>query len=316
MTWRVRPATDDDAEFAAIAALVSAVTPESPTSVEEMRWQDATYPGARFVAERDDRIVGAASTGRIYVYPPEFERYWCGLHVLPEHRRMGIGAALLGEVSTVARAAGKVGLQTSVSEVQADGLAFLGHRDFVEIERSKSVRLDLAGLDRPAVVPPAGIAITTLAARPDLVAGVHEVAQLAFGDIPAADEPMTAGTFEEFRTRDVDRPGIPAEAFFVGLDEATGEVAGYASLMYLPGRRDVAWHDMTAVRPAQRGRGIAVVLKLATIRWAIDAGLTALETGNDVENAPMRAVNAKLGYRPLPDEIELRGPLADAAVDR
>ncbi len=66
---------------------------------------------------------------------------------------------------------------------------------------------------------------------------------------------------------------------------------------------------MTAVRRAWRGRGIAVALKRATIAWAIEHGLTALETGNDQENVAMRAVNGGLGYAPLPDEITMRGPL-------
>ena len=47
---------------------------------------------------------------------------------------------------------------------------------------------------------------------------------------------------------------------------------------------------------------------MATIAWAIDHGLEALETGNDEGNAGMR-VNARLGYQPLPDEIFVRGPL-------
>ena len=69
---------------------------------------------------------------------------------------------------------------------------------------------------------------------------------------------------------------------------------------------------MTAVRPAWRRRGIATAIKRATIAWAIDHGLEALETGNDETNAPMRAVNARLGYRPLPDVVGYRGPLAPA----
>ena len=171
-----------------------------------------------------------------------------------------------------------------------------------------------AGMPKPAIDQPAGVEITTLAARPDLVTGVHAVAELAFPDIPHADEPMQAGSLEEFRKRDVDRPGMPPDAFYVALDTATGEVIGYASLMRIPGRPDAAWHDMTAVAPAHRGRGIATALKRATIAWAIDAGMRVLETGNDVENAPMRAVNAALGYRPIPDEVGLRGPLADEAT--
>jgi GNAT superfamily N-acetyltransferase len=84
--------------------------------------------------------------------------------------------------------------------------------------------------------------------------------------------------------------------------------------LFVPGRTDMAWHDMTAVLPAYRGRGIAKALKRATIAWAIDNGLVVLETGNDVENAPMRAVNLGLGYEPIPDEVGFRGPLADESA--
>ena len=58
---------------------------------------------------------------------------------------------------------------------------------------------------------------------------------------------------------------------------------GYSSLMLTPGSHDPAWYDMTAVRRAWRGRGVAVALKQATIGWAIGRGLDALDTGNDVE---------------------------------
>jgi RimJ/RimL family protein N-acetyltransferase len=71
---------------------------------------------------------------------------------------------------------------------------------------------------------------------------------------------------------------------------------------------------MTAVDRAWRGRGLATTMKLATIAWAIEHGLTALETGNDEANAPMRAVNARLGYQPLPDEVVMRGPLIGAMM--
>ena len=151
--------------------------------------------------------------------------------------------------------------------------------------------------------------LTTLAAHPDLVPGVHRVALEAFADIPGGDEPMAVGDLAEFRARDVDRDSIPAEAFFVAVDAATGDVVGYSSLMLTPGSTTTAWYDMTAVLRAWRGRGLALALKRATIGWAIGRGLTALDTGNDVDNAPMRAVNARLGFRPLPDLLTLRGPL-------
>jgi mycothiol synthase len=217
-------------------------------------------------------------------------------------------------VSDHARAAGKTGLQCRAWEHRPEGIAFLVNRGFRELERARMVSLDLAGLPLPVIAPPPGIGLTTLADRPDLVAGVHAVALEAFDDIPGGDTPMAAGDLAEFRARDVDRPGIPADAFMIAVDQASDEAVGYASLMFRPGSTTVAWHDMTAVRRTWRGRGIATALKLATIDWAIRNGLSALETGNDEDNAGMRAVNARLGYRPLPDELTMRGPLLTPAA--
>ena len=128
---------------------------------------------------------------------------------------------------------------------------------------------------------------------------------------------MAVGDLAEFRARDVDRPSIPLDAFFVAIDAANGRVVGYASLLLAPhGPRHWAWHDMTAVIREWRGRGVAGALKRATIRWAIARGLDELRTGNDVDNAPMRAVNARLGYEPMPDLLTMRGPVFDGMMDR
>lgn len=303
-------AVTDDADLERLAAIVNATSPDDPTSLDEIHWTNATYPGAtRYLAEIDGRAVGAATVGRIYMYPPEHPGFWGSLAVLPEARRRGVGERLLRAMSEAARSAGKTELYVRCASDRPEGIDFLAHRGFTELERSKTVRLDLAGVTAPTVVPPLGIDITTLAARPDLVAGVHAVALETFEDVPGGDEPMVAGDLAEFRARDVDRTSIPKDAFFVAVDPATGRAVGYASLLMVPGSTTTAWHDMTAVLRAYRGRGIARVLKEATIAWALDNGLTALETGNDEANAPMRAVNAGLGYRPLPDEVTMRGPL-------
>ena len=91
-----------------------------------------------------------------------------------------------------------------------------------------------AGFRSPPSSQPPGVEITSLAVPPDLLTGVHAVAELAFPDIPHTDEQMQAGSLEEFRKRDVDRPGMPRDAFYVALDGATGEVIGYASLFACP----------------------------------------------------------------------------------
>lgn len=67
---------------------------------------------------------------------------------------------------------------------------------------------------------------------------------------------------------------------------------------------------LTAVKAPFRGRGIATALKLAQIDRARAAGVQQLFTTNDEENVGMREVNKRLGYKPLPAEIVVSGPLA------
>ena len=117
-----------------------------------MRWADAPIPGgARFLAELDGRVVGAASVGRIYVYPPEYPDFWASIVVGPAAPARGVGEALLVAVSRpCAAAAGKTGLAGARHRAdRPEGIAFLEHRGLRELERGRMVRLDLAGLAAP-----------------------------------------------------------------------------------------------------------------------------------------------------------------------
>jgi GNAT superfamily N-acetyltransferase len=303
---------------AAYCALRAAVDPDGAETPAAMAWEDATYPGQvwRFLALRGGKPTGAATTGRMHVFGPEHPRFYLGIWVPRAARRRGVGSALYRASSERARAAGKTGFQCWASEGHPDGVSFLRARGFTEVDRGKGVALGLRALRRsPAALMPAapnGFDIVTLLDRPDLVAGVHRCAVEAFPSIPSST-PMEPGTLEEFEAREIRRETVPLDAFFVAVEAATGEVAGYASLIYVPGSTTVAHHDMTAVRPAFRGRGLATALKRCTIAWAIRGGLDELRAHNDEANAAMRSVNARLGYRPLPDEIGFVGPLAPEA---
>jgi mycothiol synthase len=318
MSVEVRAFAPDDAgAVAAYCAIRTAVDPDDGETPEGIAWEEATYPGQvwRFLATVDGETVGAATTGRLHVYPADHPRFYLGIWALDRAPRAEVQAALYRAASDRARAAGKTGFRCWVSEIQTEFVGLLRSIGFVEQDRSKAVALDLRGLrGRPdagvaRAEPPAGFEIVTLAERPELVAGVHACAVEAFPSIPSA-APMDPGTLEEFKARDVYRERVPIDGFFVALDTASGEVAGYANLIFAPGSTTIAHHDMTAVRPAFRGRGLALALKRATIAWAVRSGLEELRANNDEENAPMRGINARLGYRPLPDEVGLEGPLA------
>ena len=103
---------------------------------------------------------------------------------------------------------------------------------------------------------------------------------------------------------DSDRP----EATFIALVD--GEVAGYAKLSLSSSDAKVAHHDMTGVRRAFRGRGIAGALKRAEIAWAKQAGYESLETTNEVRNEPIRRLNERHGYTVQPGVVVLHDSLA------
>lgn len=309
----LRPATSDE-DLGHFVRILTAVDPENPITVAEIRWQEEHFPGGRrFLAWQDSRALGGGGAGRAYSWPADVPFLWGNIAVLPAERRRGVGSAIYAAISEVARDAGKELLTGRTTADRPESIEFLEHRGFREHERMKVVRLALEAANLPSIDPPDGIEITSLEARPDLVPGVYAVAVEALPDIPG-DGPHAPESLDEFRVRDVERDAVPAGGFAVAVDRRTGRVVGYANLLVSTGTSRIGWHNMTAVARASRGRGLARALKAATIQWAAANGLEALDTANDIDNEPMRAVNRRLGYAPRPDEIYFRGPLAPAAV--
>ena len=100
-----------------------------------------------------------------------------------------------------------------------------------------------------------------------------------------------------------DRP----EAVFVALEGDA--VLGYAKLAFADETTERAFHDLTGVKRAHRGRGIAAVLKAAQIAWAKEQGFSSLQTSNEVRNAPIRHLNQKHGYVLEPGVVIVRRAL-------
>ena len=83
--------------------------------------------------------IGTATAGRIWMYGPEYPRWWLGIWVLPDRRRRGQGSALYQTASDAAREAGKTGFETELSAVHEDGLRFLAGRGFATRSEDRRV---------------------------------------------------------------------------------------------------------------------------------------------------------------------------------
>jgi GNAT superfamily N-acetyltransferase len=105
--------------------------------------------------------------------------------------------------------------------------------------------------------------------------------------------------------------GDGPEATFVAL--AGDEVVGYAKFSLTDAQPKTAYHELSAVKRAWRGRGVARALKARQIGWAKESGFAELRTRNEERNEPIRRLNALFGYRPALGRIYLRGPLSGSA---
>jgi GNAT superfamily N-acetyltransferase len=221
-------------------------------------------------------------------------------------RGNGVGSALLEALAGWARGLGYAELMGPIKETDDLSLAWAARRGFAEVGRNSRLVLDLTAIDAPAVSAPDGIEIVTWAERPELAAGMYEVAREAYPDVPGEEDAELA-SFEEWLSMDMQGAGDRPEATFVAL--AGDEVVAYAKLALSLTRPTVALHDMTGVRRAWRGRGIANALKAAEIAWAKAARYERLETQNEERNEPIRRLNERYGYVVTPGSVTVRGLL-------
>ena len=229
--------------------------------------------------------------------------------VLENWRGHGLGSAVLERLSGWALASAHTAADGTIAERDVTSLGWAERRGFTEVGRDSTLRLDLTSIQRPEVEPPAGITISSLAASPDAIRGMYDVACEAYPDIPG-EESAEMAPFEKWRDNDIGGAGDRPEATFVAF--AGDEVVGYAKFSLSDALPEVAFHDLTGVKRAWRGRGIAGALKRAEIAWAIESGYRALRTSNEKRNAPIRALNERHGYVVEPGEIRVRGTLSAA----
>ena len=254
------------------------------------------------------RIQGVVvGSGFAAIQPQRPELVFVLITVLAGERRRGAGTALYEAISAWTRNRGLDELEAVVADDDDESLAFALRRGFVEDRREKGVALRLAEIEPPPVEPPPGVEIVSWAERPEAARGMYEVAIEAFPDVPGWENELME-PFEGWLAHDMTGSGDRPEATFVAL--AGDEVVGYAKFSLTDAQPTTAHHDLTGVKRAWRGRGVARALKATQIAWAKANGYEELRTRNDERNAPIRKLNKEFGYRPAIGRIYLRGPLA------
>jgi GNAT superfamily N-acetyltransferase len=294
----------DESDIERVVGITNAVHPDDPITAHEfVSWGEQARERYDLVADDDGAVVGAA---RAY-FESRRPNPWVHIWVPAAERRRGIGSALFAKASTWARSKAYAGFEAWVREGADESLAFASGLGFEETGRERGLSLDLTAIEAPVVQAPAGIELTTWAEQPELAPGLHEVYAEAAVDIPG-EEDEEVEPLEDWLRNDMQSTGDRADGTFVAL--AGDEVVGYAKFHFSAAQPTRVYHDLTGVKRAWRGRGIAGALKAMQICWAKENGYEELRTSNEERNAPIRKLNQRFGYQPAVGRIYLRGPIA------
>jgi GNAT superfamily N-acetyltransferase len=300
---RIREIAEDELEELVSVAL-EAQPREHATVAGFVDWRNQAGDMVWLLAERDDETVGAGYALVGWHTPPH--RAIGAAFVPPDERGAGVGIALVDALEGWAAEQGCTELEGPVSEEDEGSLVWAAQHGYHEIGRNSRLVLDLTTAEIADPAPPDGIEIVTWADRPELARGLWEVAGEATPDIPGEEE-GDVGTLEEWLARDMRGASDDPRAVFAALEH--GEVVGFAKLSFSDESSERAFHDLTGVKRAHRGRGIAGALKRAQIAWAKENGYTSLQTSNEVRNEPIRRLNERYGYVLEPGIVIVRGGL-------
>jgi GNAT superfamily N-acetyltransferase len=289
----LRPA-ETDADLDAWRRVRMTVLPdERAQTVEEMR-TSMTPESLYLLAELDGLVAGAGVAGRSDLAGQGF----LSPRILPEARRQGVGTALL---RGLAEHVERLGFDRAGTYVDDSGsLAFAERFGFREVDRDVEQVRTIG--DEPWPEPPPGIAVASLATRPELFERAYgELALEAFKDF-ALDRPIEISLEDWKREWQI----WPEGSFFALAD---GELVGMAGLIRDDDRPERAENSLSAVRRDWRRRGVASLLKRTVLAWAAANGLQEVYTWTQNGNAAMRAVNESLGYTTRSVGIRVRGRL-------
>ncbi len=316
MIAHVREFCIGDDDYAALAAIDTAVFPEYPSRAEDWRYDDENFDRTRYVLKRYVAEVGGqiVGYGTYHHMPYRFhpQRFWMWIAVHPHHQRQGIGRALYERIVQDLQALGARTVGTSCRETMPHVLEFLQRRGFREVLRSWESRLDVQKFDFAPFQDYAqrmenqGIAITTLAEEkernPSWLEQVYDLHTTVMADVPS-HTPYTPPPVDTFVRYTLEAPGALLDAFYIAKDGP--RYVGESYLSRNLAEPETLYQGLTAVRREYRGRGIAMALKLCTIAYAKEHGYKVIKTWNATVNEGMLAINQKLGFVRQPAWIEM-----------
>jgi GNAT superfamily N-acetyltransferase len=301
--FHLRP-VDPDADFERVAELMRLVWPADTSQKLKEAWR--TQLDSRIFYTLGCNVAGSiAGVGQVMCNTSnDSESYRIRVVVDPADRRRGLGSLLYAELERFILAQGGTKISTFVWDGCDEGLRFASQHGFTQQGASFISVLDVASFDETLFagvierVQSQGVFFATLADFGDTEAVRRKCFETNNRTMTPAFEGAGSHawtSFEVFTQRVCNSSWYRSDGQIVAIDKSSGEWIGLGSIGF---ETDgvTAFNAYTGVDPRYRGRGIALALKLLGVRCARRHGCTTLRANNATLNAPMLAINNKMGY--------------------
>ena len=288
-------------DFGSATDLLNRVWPYRVGSERGLRHAAAAVPPDAhrryWAAEDAGKLVGWATAA--IEYQSSERPGFLQVSVAPESRKTGLGTALLERCE--AHLGGGLGVATTLSVTTAEeaSQSFATAHGFRHTNTTRISGVDPRTIEPPSVPP--GVDLRPLAELEPRK--VYELDAEAMLDVPG-EVAMDDVSFEQWLEDYWRNPDTDLDASVAAVID--DRPVAFSHLRITPGGRAVT--DMTGTLRDYRGRGLALLVKRATLVNAAGRGVELVSTENDETNAPMLRVNEKLGYQPVGSTLSWSRP--------
>lgn len=260
----------------------------------------------RVCATDGDRMVAYSSLDWSICKPGSGRMF---VNVLPDFRRQGLGSNIFSQVLSHARS---VGLSKLICQTHhKTGEEFITNRGGRVVAKESSRTLLMANVDWNLVENWIGQGKTR---NPSLnlvfskhidnsmIPGLAMVSLEIERDLAYLNGNQLDISYEfeaeEWKRRQTEAASPNQSRFFLFVHDGCGEIIGYSNISIQNSDTTFARQGMTALKKECRGAGIGKLLKASMLKFLRETHpeIVKVSTGNNDLNAPIVAINEKLGF--------------------
>ena len=314
-----------DPDWPGVSAIASARAGNDIAGYElwvsrRQKFDESRYFRRQYVVEnpRGKRIVAYGAVEQSIYLP----RYRLLLLADPQWLKRGCGSLLLDQLTKDLREANAITVTSRQYASEIELIDFLKGQGFVELSRVLDLRLDVATVNVSSYsairerIEGQGIVISTFADErvrdSRCVEKLYELTTLLSHDDPAKGPFMPPAYNAREALMWLEMPYVLPDAYFIARrgDEYVG-VSDVSLFEAVPGGLT---QGFSGVKREYRRQGLATVLKICGIEYAQSNGYRIIQSFNKLEQTAIRALNEKLGFEVLFEDVSLEKCLREVVA--